>query len=302
MTNDKDNVDSDVKTPDLYECRRLFGHRLKDLREKQGLSTSEVAEKTRVNSEFIVAIESGDFERLPGRLFARGFVAAILKLCTVVDDQLVAEFDDLWTDDGIRQAISHSTKMRLAGKSNAPVPLKDASPHMKRVAAGVFLVVCGFTVLGALWFGYQKGKPHLARMLEKYAKTEGSSDSDAPTASRSLPQGPAAAESTAQDVSSLSRAESPASETVTTDGRQSITIVVLEPVKIKIETDNEKPVVKDFGVGTYKFGFKESTDLLVYDAGAVRISFNGNPIGSLGAKGRVRRIGFRAEGPDKTSF
>jgi cytoskeletal protein RodZ len=304
MAAEKDNAPTDVTTPDLYECRRVFGFRLRELREQQGLSPTEVAEKTRVNSEFIAAIEAGEFDRLPGRLFARGFVAAILKLCAVDDDALITEFDALWTDDGIKPAISHSTKMRLAGKKSSIGPTRSTPNPLRRVAVAAFALAFVIAGSGAVWIGYSKAKPYAARLLAKYGKSVVSGDpTDDKSAAGKRETGKSdGAAVRAESASEQATKKSDKTETVSSDGSQSLTISVIEPVKIKFETDDEKPVVKDFEVGTYKFGFRKSTDLLIYDAAAVQISFNGKPIGPLGTKGRVRRIGFRADSPDKASF
>lgn len=297
---DLDNNSPDVKSSDLYECRRNFGLRLKSLREKQGFTLADVCEKTRVNTDFIAAIEAGVFERLPGRLFARGFLAAVLKLYNYTDDAIVSEFDSLWLDDGIREAISQSTKMRLAGKKKSLFGSGHSAGNILRLtSAALALVVICAALAGAAWFGYGKGKSYLARLNKGKAESSPTSLQLRPSENRSESLGAIPSESleTKEDMDDV---QSAAAQTEA--GLQVITISVVEAVKIKIESDSQKAVTKDYDVGTYKFTFKNASDLLIYDAGAVRISFNGNSIGPVGAKGRVRKIGFRASGPEKGVF
>ena len=73
-------------------------------------------------------------------------------------------------------------------------------------------------------------------------------------------------------------------------------IVVTEPVRIKLDVDQGKPVTKELKPDTYRFTFTQKANMMVYDAAAVKINFNGRPLGSLGGKGRVRRLSFEAGG------
>lgn len=50
------------------------GQRLKEERLKQGLTLDEVSQNTKIRSEFLEAIEKGEYEKLPASTFAQGFV------------------------------------------------------------------------------------------------------------------------------------------------------------------------------------------------------------------------------------
>ena len=77
-------------------------------------------------------------------------------------------------------------------------------------------------------------------------------------------------------------------------GEQSLDLVVLSPVRVKVDLDAGGGAVQELKPDTYHLTFSESANLLIYDAAALTISYNGNPLGELGAKGRVRRLSFRA--------
>jgi hypothetical protein len=92
--------------------------------------------------------------------------------------------------------------------------------------------------------------------------------------------------------------EAQAAQPPAASGAQTLEIVVSEPVRIKLDVDGGPPVTKELTPDTYKFTFTDHADMMVYDAGAVKISFNGRSLGSLGNKGRVRRLSFQAQAPD----
>ena len=79
---------------------------------------------------------------------------------------------------------------------------------------------------------------------------------------------------------------------------QVLELVVIEPVKIKLIQDNKAPTVRQLKPDAYRFSFSERAELTVYDAAAMEVAFNGRSLGSLGAKGRIRKLIFQSGSPD----
>ena len=66
-----------------------FGAKLKAARESLGLSAAAVAAKLKLGERQVLAIEEEDFARLPGEIFARGFVRNYARLVGVAQEQLI---------------------------------------------------------------------------------------------------------------------------------------------------------------------------------------------------------------------
>lgn len=82
-----------------------------------------------------------------------------------------------------------------------------------------------------------------------------------------------------------------------------ISIFAKEEVIIKIRKDEETRVVYNLQSGDLKnLDFAQDLQLLIMDASAVDVSFQGKSLGSLGKKGRVRRITFSHRNPDEVVF
>lgn len=307
MSAGKEHSTTPVIAADLCERRVLFGVDLKTLRETQNLSTQEVAEKTRINIEYIEAMEKGDLERLPGRVFGRGFVAALLKNYSTAKGDYIDRYDALWENDGIHRSISDSTKRRLGSNSSQSVATYFSSKKGFRplpVVLGLCLLV---GLAGAVYLVSKKGGAYFSRFISSQKASETTSAVSAkevtpPAVKKTEDVSVAALPSAATVADEQEQPKETVTNHIVINGQQRLSITVLEPVKIKFESDNGKPVIKDFVEGTYDYSFETSADLLIYDAAAVKISFNGNPLGSLGNKGRIRRIGFRADAPDQKSF
>ncbi|MCQ4242968.1 RodZ domain-containing protein [Stutzerimonas stutzeri] len=69
------------------------GETLRAAREEKGLPLSSVAQQLNLSERSLAQIEAGDFSRMPGLTFARGYVRAYAKLLELDQNRLVNEFD-----------------------------------------------------------------------------------------------------------------------------------------------------------------------------------------------------------------
>lgn len=123
-----------------------------------------------------------------------------------------------------------------------------------------------------------------------------------------VPAGAVSVPVAAEPVASAPIAETapvPASEApqvASGSGDQVLELVVTEPVRVRMDMDDGQSQTRELAPQTYRFSFKDQADLLIYDAAALKISFNGRSLGTLGNKGRVRRLSFRAGPPNEQNL
>ncbi len=87
------------------------GARLQAARRDQELSIHQVAAALKLKSEQVAAIESMQFQKLPGLGYALGYVRAYGELLGLVDfDGLVSEFRDAWEPVQLRRESEIATK------------------------------------------------------------------------------------------------------------------------------------------------------------------------------------------------
>src|SRR5258706_11720219 len=72
-----------------------FGITFKHAREAKGLTLEQVAAKTKIGTRFLDAIEKGEFERLPGGIFSRGFVRTYAESLGLDAGEVMSSFDRL---------------------------------------------------------------------------------------------------------------------------------------------------------------------------------------------------------------
>jgi cytoskeleton protein RodZ len=69
-----------------------FGEHLKREREMRGVTLEEISAATRIAPRFLAALESEQWELLPGGVFNRGFIRSVARYLGLDEDTLVAEY------------------------------------------------------------------------------------------------------------------------------------------------------------------------------------------------------------------
>jgi len=77
-----------------------FGRRLRDERERQGVTLAAIASTTKINLSFLAGLERGDVSAWPSGIFRRAFVRGYATAIGVSPEPIVAEFSRLFPDEG----------------------------------------------------------------------------------------------------------------------------------------------------------------------------------------------------------
>lgn len=116
-----------------------FGEHLKREREMRGVSLEEVSSATRISTRFLVAIESGQWDQLPGGAFNRGFIRSTSRYLGLDEDGMVAEY---------------SLETTTNGSTHAPARVWSDPPRdWNRIAAGAGLILL---LAAGGWLGASK--------------------------------------------------------------------------------------------------------------------------------------------------
>ncbi len=75
--------------------RASLGERLRQAREARGLDPAVVAERLHLKQVLVLALEAEDWERLPARVFVRGYYRNYARLLELPEESLLREFDNL---------------------------------------------------------------------------------------------------------------------------------------------------------------------------------------------------------------
>jgi len=118
-----------------------FGERLKREREMRGVSLEEIAESTKIGKRNLLALETEEFDKLPGGIFNKGFVRAYAKYLGLDEDQAVTDFlaAENAASTGIRLAVDPVPATAEGNGSNGDAAArksrKERSRELEAIAA-----------------------------------------------------------------------------------------------------------------------------------------------------------------------
>ncbi|TWC37050.1 cytoskeleton protein RodZ [Pseudomonas sp. SJZ079] len=92
--------------PEVVTVQRVNpGESLREARESKNWTVAEAAERLNLTSQRLSQIEDGDFDKLPGSTFARGYIRAYAKLLELDQNRLVLEFDQFTGTDAAGSSV-----------------------------------------------------------------------------------------------------------------------------------------------------------------------------------------------------
>lgn len=115
-----------------------LGEVLRAQRERMGFSLEQAAEDTRIREKFLRALESGDYQTLPGAVYTKGFLRNYADYLALGPDQLIAQFQ------------------AERGSPDTPRSFEPMRPIMRRsvILTPAVLVPIGVLAAVALFVGY----------------------------------------------------------------------------------------------------------------------------------------------------
>jgi len=77
-----------------------FGRRLRDERERKGVTIEAIASTTKINASLLAALERGDVSAWPSGIFRRSFIRGYATAIGAAPEPIVVEFSRLFPEDG----------------------------------------------------------------------------------------------------------------------------------------------------------------------------------------------------------
>src|ERR1700730_12501080 len=84
---------STVAPPPPQQHKYLRSLGLSKLRQNQGVTLEQIADKTKISLRFLRAIEAEEFEKLPGGIFSTSYIRQYAALISYDEAELLTQFD-----------------------------------------------------------------------------------------------------------------------------------------------------------------------------------------------------------------
>ena len=186
---------------------------LKVTREAAGYTLESLSKELRITKESIVAIESGDVDKLPSPVFAKGYIRQYAALLGLNADEILAAYEDLMS---LSQPQTRKAASRAAAKKAPKIDPKrhhDATPSGSSSGGGGKVVVVLLFLLLLAGGGYAVLHPSspvsglVASILNKDSVDEEPSEQGAPLSLPNMQNDTVPAET--DEVSGLPAADLP---------------------------------------------------------------------------------------------
>jgi cytoskeleton protein RodZ len=153
------------------------GDQLRQERDRQGLSLDEVMHRTKLSRRSLEALEKGDMEALPHKVYARGFAKTYAKALGLDVDGIVIAINEIYGDMD-EERLEDSTIIRRKQAIEAPGPGK------RLVLGGAVLGLVIVVVLA--WLLFRPGEdPEVPIAQNEQAVMDSAADSSLTTGSLS---------------------------------------------------------------------------------------------------------------------
>jgi cytoskeleton protein RodZ len=277
-----------------------FGERLRRERELREVSLEEISVATKISGRYLNALENEDWSKLPGGVFARGFVRSIGRYLGLDEESLLGDYD----------LARSKMPARMAPPPFEPLPWQ--APRWVPPVAGaiIFLLLVAGLIYGWMRIYVRHKTPvnavaAVVRTPEPAASASPASSSapnPVPNPAQSTAATPAPATTTTAAPASAP-ADKPASATPAaeeknppafegTPGPLKLTVSTSAATRVRITADGQVKFDAQMPAGE-NLSFTAKTEFVVsaQDSSAVLLDLNGQampPIGAPGSSGTIR--------------
>lgn len=273
-------------------CRANFmiGDILRKEREKQKLSLRDVEEGTSIRSVYLEALEKGEYDKLPGEVYAKGFIKNYGNFLELNGEDLVRQFIIEITP--VASAIEDSqpenlnSENKIAAKNISqkyPSKQTDSTENVKSdsrkyLAAAVALIAVLF---GGIFYAFSGSDSETVEVAQKEKVT-------APAAEK-----PAVEPQQVAQVVEVPQTPPPAPVAPPPVNDVNLQATFSGDCWTRVIVDGNVAFEGMFNAGqTQAWKGNQSISVLVGNAGAAQFTMNGENIGTLGGAGAVVRRTF----------
>ncbi len=260
-----------------------FGARLREARERRGISLRQIAAATKISVAVLEALERNDISRLPGGIFSRAFVRSYAIEVGLDPERTIQDFIARFPTDSI--TAGHPSAQQF----EPVIPLDGRRWRSGFLsAATIAVVVAGAAAYAGAWRSWAADLAPLLRVREWHlpalARAEMPGQAPEPAANDAAGGEPLSSGSPAP-IPPTARSEAAVDAS---DDRLTVRLSVSRPCFISVTVDGRKAIERLLQLGEEQtIDVRRELVLTAADAGAVALTLNGRSARPLGAAGEV---------------
>ena len=244
-----------------------FGGKLRQARERRGISLRQIAASTKISAAALEALERNDISKLPGGIFSRAFVRSYAVEVGLDPDDTVREFLDRFNQEAAPTAET----------ATATIPPEEIEFESRRRRAELVLLIAVIAVPLLILLGY-------------FGWRWRSPAKEPPASAAATTVAPAPVPASAPEATSPPAADAGA-PSGTTAGQLALELHPTANCYVSLTVDGRTLFAREMRAGerVTQQVLREAI-IKVGDAGAFAFAVNGREGKSLGDKGQVRTL------------
>jgi cytoskeletal protein RodZ len=252
-----------------------FGGKLRQARERRGVSLRQIAASTKISVAALEALERNDVSRLPGGIFSRAFVRSYATEVGLDPEETVREFLERFHGEPPTPTPAAPTRV-TEDESSFESQQRMASVLLK-------LVIISVPLIGVILYFTLRPRP--ATDAPATGRVPGVQQQTAATPSRPTPTAPVPAQTSATEPAAAQR-----------PGPMRLELHPTGPCWTMLKVDGREVVSRVMQPGEREtYEVREFAEITVGDAGAFAFSVDGRAARALGETGQVRTVRITRE-------
>lgn len=242
----------------------FFGDKLKESREKQELTIEEIAKETKIQKRYLIDIEEGKLENLPGKTYVRGFLKSYSRVLKEDSEEILRSYEEYCSLKGQKEQIVENIKEEKGVKKEGKGVKKE-----KKVDLRIKNAILAFLILVIFYFATILIKPLMQNETGNPIKT-----------------------TEKENKTKENQIKNKKQEKIKTE-KKKIEIIATGKSWLEIKEDAEIIFLGYIEMGEIK---KIETDKKIFlkigDASKIKIKYNEKELGKLGEKNQVIKKEF----------
>ena len=130
-----------------------IGEKLKEARKAKGYTLDDLQQMTKIQKRYLIAIEEGNYDVMPGKFYARAFIKQYADTVGLNGDQLLEEYTDAVPHTHDEEYVEKvSTDQTRSGKNPENIFLTKVQDYLPTILIGILAVA----IVAAIYFAVIK--------------------------------------------------------------------------------------------------------------------------------------------------
>lgn len=122
-----------------------IGQKLREARIEKGYTLDDLQQITKIQKRYLIAIEDGDFDALPGSFYVRAFIKQYAQTVGLDSEALLAEYQDKLPDtkpaEYVEKSVENQTRLTRETTDSKWAKWRNLLPQISIVAVVLIIVV-----------------------------------------------------------------------------------------------------------------------------------------------------------------